>query len=55
MPSRQEIMRIKARSAANPMDYKRVIVERSFQKDWKPRSPMVIYPRMRNVAAFANR
>ena len=32
----QEILRAKTRTAANPMDYKRVIVERSFNKDWKP-------------------
>eukprot|EP01050_Picozoa_sp_SAG11_P048741 SAG11_NODE_26245_length_347_cov_7.818548_2_plen_77_part_01 len=36
MPSRQEILKMKARYAANPLDYKKVIVERSFAKDWKP-------------------
>eukprot|EP01050_Picozoa_sp_SAG11_P039567 SAG11_NODE_16712_length_536_cov_2.590909_1_plen_27_part_10 len=27
MPSRQEILKMKARYAANPLDYKKVIVE----------------------------
>eukprot|EP01050_Picozoa_sp_SAG11_P001803 SAG11_NODE_84_length_17377_cov_78.572578_4_plen_60_part_00 len=36
MPSRQEILKMKARYVANPLDYKKVIVERSFAKDWKP-------------------
>ena len=53
MPSKQEILRAKTRYAANPMDYKRVIVERSFQKDWKPQSPIIIYPRLRQIAASA--
>ena len=43
------------RSAANPMSYRRVITQRSFQKDWRPRDPRVVYPRMRQRAAFANR
>eukprot|EP01050_Picozoa_sp_SAG11_P066314 SAG11_NODE_46674_length_134_cov_417.714286_1_plen_31_part_01 len=30
MPSRQEILKMKARYAANPLDHKKVIVERSF-------------------------
>ena len=51
----QEILRAKTRTAANPMDYKRVIVERSFNKDWKPKSPIVILPRLRQIAASANR
>ena len=50
-----EILRAKTRTAANPMDYKRVIVERSFQKDWKPKSPIVILPRLRQIVASANR
>ena len=51
----QEILRAKARYAANPLDYKKVILERSFQKEWKPKSPIVIYPRLRQIAASANR
>ena len=43
------------RYAANPLDYKKVIIPRSFQKDWKPRDPRMVYPRMRQPAAFANR
>ena len=49
MPSRQEILRKKARYVANPLDYKKVIVERSFAKDWKPKYPLYPIPRMRNV------
>eukprot|EP01050_Picozoa_sp_SAG11_P002784 SAG11_NODE_145_length_14811_cov_24.558931_2_plen_135_part_00 len=55
MPSRQEILKMKARYAANPLYYKKVIVERSFAKDWKPKFPLYPIPRMRNVVAFANR
>ena len=55
MPSKQEILRMKARYAANSLDYKKVIVERSFAKDWKPKFPFCPIPRMRNVVAFANR
>jgi hypothetical protein len=53
-PSR---MRTKARvrEAANPLDYKKVIVPRSFQKDWKPKDPRMVYPRLRQQVAFANR
>ena len=51
----QEILRAKARYAANPLDYKKVILERSFQKDWKPKSPIVILPRLRQIAVSANR
>ena len=51
----QEILRAKARYAANPLDYKKVILERSFQKDWKPKSPIVILPRLRQIVASANR
>lgn len=43
------------RSAANPMSYRRVITERSFQRDFRPRDPRVVYPRMRQRVAFANR
>jgi len=43
------------RYAQNPLDYKKVIVPRSFQKDWKPRDPRMVYPRLRQQVAFANR
>ena len=55
MPSRQEILRMKARYAANPLDYKKVITQRSFDKDWKPKYPLYPHQRMRNVVAMANR
>ena len=55
MPSRQEILRAKARTAADPLDYKKVITERSFAKDWKPQNPLGPHQRMRNVVAHANR
>ena len=43
--------------AANPLDYKKkkVITQRSFDKDWKPKYPLYPHQRMRNVVAFANR
>jgi hypothetical protein len=43
------------RQAANPMSYRKVITERSFEKDYRPRDPRVVYPRMRQLAAMANR
>eukprot|EP01051_Picozoa_sp_SAG22_P005835 SAG22_NODE_360_length_11744_cov_37.781623_7_plen_92_part_00 len=43
-----------ARTAANPLDYKKVITERSFAKDWKPQNPLGPHQRMRNVVAYAN-
>jgi hypothetical protein len=55
MTSKQEILITKARYAANPLDYKKLILERSFQKDWNSKSPIVIYPRLRQIAASANR
>ena len=55
MPSRQEILRMKARYSANPLDFKKVITERSFSKDYKPKYPLYPIPRMRNVVAYANR
>eukprot|EP01051_Picozoa_sp_SAG22_P002856 SAG22_NODE_131_length_18561_cov_10.941387_12_plen_85_part_00 len=48
-------LRAKARTAANPLDYKKVITERSFAKDWKPQNPLGPHQRMRNVVAYANR
>jgi hypothetical protein len=43
------------RQAANQLDYRKVIVPREFDKDWRPKDPRRVLPRMRNVAAFANR
>ena len=48
-------LRSKVREAQNPLDYKKVIVPRAVEKDWRPRDPRVVYPRMRQVAAFTNR
>ena len=49
--------RAQVREAANPLDYRKVIVDRAVEVDrsQKPRDPRVVYPRMRNVVAFANR
>jgi len=47
--------RTQVRTAENQMDYRRVIVPRSFEKDWRPRDPRMVYPRLRQVAAFTNR
>eukprot|EP01051_Picozoa_sp_SAG22_P016158 SAG22_NODE_2229_length_2812_cov_4.603022_3_plen_81_part_00 len=44
-----------AGSALAPLDYKEVITERSFAKDWKPKNPLGQHQRMRNVVAYANR
>ena len=43
------------RQAHNQLDYRKVIVDRSTEKDYSPRDPRVILPRMRNRVAFANR
>ena len=42
------------RYAANPLDYRKVIVPRSFDKDWSPKDPRRVLPRMRTVVAFNN-
>ena len=42
-------------TTANQLDYRKVIVPRAFDKDWRPKDPRRVLPRMRNVAAFANR
>ena len=48
-------MRTKARYAANSLDYKKVIVPRAFDRDFKPKDPRMVYPRLRVQYAFANR
>ena len=55
--SRNETLRNRARYADNYMDYKKVIVPRSFAKDYRPKNPMSGFPlqRNRNRVAFANR
>ena len=55
MPSKQETMKMKARYAKNPLDYKKVITQRSFAKDYRPIYPLYPIQRMRNVVAYANR
>ena len=49
--------RSRVREASNPLDYKKVIVDRSVEpvKFWKPRDPRMAYPRMRAFVASANR
>ena len=42
------------RYAANPLDYKKQIIPRSFEKDWSPKDPRLVMPRLRQVAAFNN-
>ena len=42
------------RYAANPMDYKKVIVPREMQKDWRPKDPRLVLPRARQIVAFKN-
>ena len=59
--TRMTMMKNTARFAANPLDYRKVIVPRSFAKSWRPRDPRVLTPlqltsyRYRNQVAFANR
>lgn len=56
MPTRKKSKRNPdVRYAANPLDYKKVIIPRSFDKDWRPKDPRLVLPRLRNVVAFANR
>ena len=44
------------RYAANPLDYKKVILDRSVPDQSRiPRDPRRVYPRLRNRVAFANR
>ena len=50
MPTRNPDVRY----AANPLDYRKLIIPRSFQKDWRPKDPRIVLPRMRQVAAFNN-
>ena len=40
------------RYAANPLDYKKLIIPRSFEKDWSPKDPRIIRKRMRHIFAF---
>ena len=49
--------RSRVREASNPLDYKKVIVDRSVEVDMskKPRDPRMVYPRMRAFVASANR
>ena len=46
--------RANVRQAANQLDYRKVIIPRSFDKDWRPKDPRRVLPRMRQVAAFNN-
>ena len=53
---RQSMMkqRTMVRQAANQLDYRKMIIPRSFDKDWRPKDPRRVLPRMRQVAAFNN-
>ena len=42
------------RYAANYMDAKFTITQRSVDKDWRPKDPRVTLPRMRALVAFNN-
>ena len=42
------------RYAANPLDYRKMIIPRSFEKDWRPKDPRRVLPRMRQIVAFNN-
>ena len=49
--------RTQVRYAANPLDYKKMILDRSVEPNmfYKPRDPRVVYPRKRNIVSWANR
>ena len=49
--------RAQVRYAANPLDYKKVILDRTVDPNmfYKPRDPRVVYPRKRNIVSWANR
>ena len=51
MPHR---MNHNVRYAANPLDYRKMITQRSFDKDWRPKDPRMIMPRARAVVSFNN-
>ena len=57
--SKQTMMRSRnqVRQAANPLDYKKIIMDRSQATDLsrKPRDPRMVLPRMRAFVASANR
>ena len=53
--NKQNEMRNRAIYSANYLDYKRVITQRSFEKDWRPKDPRVTYSRLRSRIAFVNR
>ena len=42
------------RYAANPLDYRKTIIPRSFDKDWRPKDPRIVLFRARSVVAFNN-
>ena len=52
--SKQSKSKSNPRYAANPLDYRKVIVPRSFDKEWSPKDPRRVLPRMRTVVAFNN-
>ena len=43
MPSKTIEIKNKVRYAANSLDYKKIITQRSFDKDWKPKYPLFIH------------
>ena len=49
--------RTQVRYAGNPLDYKKMILDRTVEPNmfYKPRDPRVVYPRKRNRVAWANR
>jgi hypothetical protein len=53
MPKKSKA-RANVRYAANPLDYRRVIVPRSFDKDWRPKDPRLVLGRARSIVAFNN-
>ena len=52
MPKKQH--RSNVRYAANPLDYRKMIIPRPFDKDWRPKDPRIVLGRTRSVVAFNN-
>jgi hypothetical protein len=42
------------RYAANPLDYRKMFSQRSFDRDARPRDPRMVMPRTRVIVSFNN-
>ena len=51
MPQRKNY---NVRYAANPLDYRKMFSQRSFDKDWRPKDPRIVMGRSRTIVSFNN-